>query len=220
MAVTKKTKTSASKTAPKSTASKTTTASKAAAPKAAAAAPAKVEAAAAEAPAATENSVESAQTLIDTKRALIAEKWKQIASLQAEIRAEEKLIDKVVAKELKAYNKVLKKKETRKNATREPKGIAEARMLSNELAAFIKRPQGTKMTSSAVTSLVNDYIKANNLNDKNDKTIVYPDDKLRTLLGVEKGTAVVSVGSKNKVNGAGVHIQTALAKHFQSNSAA
>ena len=167
------------------------------------------------APTDTEVSTATTQDLINSYNATIADKWKQINALQASIRADERSIDKIVSKELKAYAKILKKKDSRKNAAREPKGIAEKRTLSNELAAFIKQPEGTKMTSSAVTSLVCDYVKANKLNDANEGTKIYPDEKLRTLLGVEKGTVVVSVGT----TGTGVHLQTALAKHFQSNSA-
>ena len=164
---------------------------------------------------ATEVSTATTQDLINSYNSTIADKWKQINALQASIRADERSIDKIVSKELKAYAKILKKKDSRKNAAREPKGIAEKRTLSNELAAFIKQPEGTKMTSSAVTSLVCDYVKANKLNDANEGTKIYPDEKLRTLLGVEKGTVVVSVGT----TGTGVHLQTALAKHFQSNTA-
>ena len=167
------------------------------------------------APTDTEVSTATTQDLINSYNATIADKWKQINALQASIRADERSIDKIVSKELKAYAKILKKKDSRKNAAREPKGIAEKRTLSNELAAFIKQPEGTKMTSSAVTSLVCDYVKANKLNDANEGTKIYPDEKLRTLLGVEKGTVVVSVGT----TGTGVHLQTALAKHFQSNTA-
>jgi chromatin remodeling complex protein RSC6 len=157
------------------------------------------------------------QELVDSYNESIAEKWKQINALQAAIRNEMRAMDKLFGKELKAYGKILKKKESRNKATKEKKGIAELRTVSNELAAFIKRPEGTKMTSSEVTSIVCKYVKEHKLNDSKAGNKFYPDEKLRTLLGVAEGTVVVSVGASDD---SGIHLQTALKKHFQSNTAA
>ena len=152
------------------------------------------------------------QDLIDSYGDSISAKWKQIASMQASIRADERARDKLVNRAMKAYTKILKNKNAKKNGNRERKGIAEERMLSPELASFIGQNDGTKMTSCAITSLICEYATANNLNDAKKRNRFYPDEKLSTLLGVEKGTLIVSVGSP----GDGIHLQTALKKHFKS----
>jgi chromatin remodeling complex protein RSC6 len=163
--------------------------------------------------AAEESTDPTTQDLIDSYSSTISSKWKQINSLQASIRADERARDKLISRAMKAYTKMVKTKNAKKNSNRERKGIAEERMLSNELAAFIGQNEGTKMTSCAITSLICEYATANNLNDAKKGNRFYPDEKLSTLLGVKEGTLIVSVGSPGPD---GLHLQTALKKHFKS----
>jgi chromatin remodeling complex protein RSC6 len=48
----------------------------------------------------------------------------------------------------------------------------------------MNRPFGTEFARTDVNKHLTTYIKSNNLQDQNNKTIIIPDNKLKNLLGI------------------------------------
>jgi len=59
--------------------------------------------------------------------------------------------------------------------------------ISNELADFLGKENGSMMARSEVTREINKYIRINNLQDKENKRNINPDDKLSTLFKLKDG---------------------------------
>jgi hypothetical protein len=57
-------------------------------------------------------------------------------------------------------------------------------LISNELADFLRKEHGTKLTRSDVTKGIFNYIKIHNLQDKQFSRIINPDKKLKQLLNI------------------------------------
>jgi chromatin remodeling complex protein RSC6 len=65
---------------------------------------------------------------------------------------------------------------------RVPCGFMRPHKISDELAMFLGKPVGTEMSRTNVSSLINRYIQANNLQDPQNGRKINPDVKLRALL--------------------------------------
>jgi upstream activation factor subunit UAF30 len=100
--------------------------------------------------------------------------------LNANVRALQKRCDR----ELRAAQKASKKK--RKSGNRAPSGFVKPTKISLELATFLGKPKGTEMARTQVTREINQYIRANNLQDPENGRRILPDAKLRKLLNVGK----------------------------------
>jgi len=57
-------------------------------------------------------------------------------------------------------------------------------LISDELAEFLGKPVGTKIARTDVTKEITKYVRANGLQDTQKGRIIYPDEKLRKLLGL------------------------------------
>lgn len=108
----------------------------------------------------------------------------QITGIQNEVRS----LERNVRKELKSLKKVVDIKKKNK-ASKKPSGFAAPSKVSNELCEFLNKDAGTNVARTEVTKAVIDYIETNKLTLKeNKKTIIVPDEKLKTLLGVDETT--------------------------------
>ena len=58
--------------------------------------------------------------------------------------------------------------------------------ISDELAKFLDKPSGSEMARTEVTRDINKYIRAHNLQDKENGRKINPDTKLATLLKLKK----------------------------------
>jgi uncharacterized cupredoxin-like copper-binding protein len=67
-------------------------------------------------------------------------------------------------------------------STRKPTGFHSPMSVTEELCAFLNKPNGTKFSRTDVTKEINSYIRANNLLNPDDKREIVPDAPLRTLL--------------------------------------
>lgn len=103
----------------------------------------------------------------------------QINSLKTEFRT----LEKKATRELKLAQKASAKKK-RKTTNRSPSGFVKPTLISNELATFLKKPIGTEMARTEVTREINSYIRAHNLQDKNNGRKINPDSSLATLLKI------------------------------------
>lgn len=66
-------------------------------------------------------------------------------------------------------------------------GFAKPTQVSDELCDFLEIPRGQQLARTEVTRRLNAYIKKNELQDKDDRRIVIPNDALKKLLGVPEG---------------------------------
>jgi len=105
----------------------------------------------------------------------------QFSSLKTEFRALEKRTTKDFKVALKASAKG-----KRRSGNREPSGFVKPTEISVELATFLKKPEGTLMARTEVTKEINAYIRANNLQDKDNGRHIIPDAPLTKLLKIGK----------------------------------
>jgi len=186
--VTPETSASAAAAAP-ATASK---AKKAAAPKKTAAEKAAV-AAAAPAPASeevplTNEVVEAvdASSAVGLKLTEFSAKIQQALGLFSSLKNDFKTLEKAVARELKAAQKLSSKK-SKRSGNRQPSGFVKPTRISDELAQFLGKTVGTEMARTAVSKEINDYIRSNNLQDSANGRIIHPDQRLTALLKLNTG---------------------------------
>jgi chromatin remodeling complex protein RSC6 len=106
-------------------------------------------------------------------------------SLIASIRAEVNELKRQHARELRVANKANKRRKT--NANRAPSGFVKPTLISNELAAFLGKPEGSVLARTEVTREVNAYIRSQKLQDKDNGRKINPDAKLLKLLKLKKG---------------------------------
>jgi len=102
----------------------------------------------------------------------------QLTSIQQEIRQ----LEKGINKQMKSL-----KKENLKHKSKQPKppsGFAKPTKVSSELCKFLNKEEGTQMARTDVAKALTKYIKSNNLQFSENKQIILPDEKLKTLLGV------------------------------------
>tara|TARA_B100000963_G_C22615359_1_gene667041 strand:+ start:1156 stop:1770 length:615 start_codon:yes stop_codon:yes gene_type:complete len=106
-----------------------------------------------------------------------------------QLKSEYKALEKKVQREARVTQKAMAKRK-KKSGTRAPSGFVKPTRISNELASFLQKPQGTEMARTSVTKEINTYIKEHNLKDPKNGRIIHPDAKLSKLLNVTKADEV------------------------------
>ena len=107
----------------------------------------------------------------------------EITNLQQQIRA----VEKNVKKQMKDFNKEIVKNKNKNKGNRKPSGFAKPTKVTNELCEFMNKKEGEEIARTEVTKALCSYIKEHNLENKENSKIIYPDNKLKTLLGIEDG---------------------------------
>jgi chromatin remodeling complex protein RSC6 len=113
-------------------------------------------------------------------------KLQQVSSLLSSLKSEFRTLEKKATRELKAAQKASAKRK-RKAGNRSPSGFVKPTLISNELAAFLGKEVGTQMARTEVTREINAYIRANNLQDKDNGRKINADTKLTSLLKLTPG---------------------------------
>lgn len=124
----------------------------------------------------------------------------QINLLQQQLRN----LEKSVRKEVKTLKKVAQKNKNKGN--RKPSGFANPTKVSKELCEFMNKKEGSEIARTEVTKAIISYIKNNNLQNKTNKKIISPDDKLKFLLGITEEEELTYFNLQKYMN-----------KHFNSN---
>ena len=124
------------------------------------------------------------------------------------LRSEFRLLERQTARELKNAQKASMKKK-RKVGNRAPSGFVKPTLISNELAGFLGKPEGSEMARTDVTREINKYIRTNNLQDKENGRKIIPDKKLTSLLKLKKGDELTYF-----------NLQRYMSPHFAKASAA
>lgn len=131
-------------------------------------------------------------SVVDSSSALLSLYSDYSSKLQAAhatwntLRSEFRLLERQTVRELKNAQKASQKKK-RKTGNRAPSGFVKPTLISNELAGFLGKPEGSEMARTEVTREINKYIRTNNLQDKENGRKINPDKKLTSLLKLKKG---------------------------------
>jgi chromatin remodeling complex protein RSC6 len=113
-------------------------------------------------------------------------KLQAVSASMSALRTEFRTLERQVSRDLKAAAKVSQKRK-RKSGNRAPSGFVKPTLISNELATFLGKPEGTEMARTEVTREINSYIRAHSLQDKDNGRKIIPDAKLKGLLKLKKG---------------------------------
>lgn len=125
---------------------------------------------------------------VSVKFDVLFEKVHSMQNLFKEIQNELKVLCKDVNRVVKESHAAAKKKGAKRRAAngdetaRSPSGFAKPTRLSTKLCAFLGVAPDTLLARTEVTRKINQYIKEHQLQDKEDKRKINPDNKLKTLL--------------------------------------
>jgi upstream activation factor subunit UAF30 len=116
---------------------------------------------------------------------------------------------KQLEKNIKKHVKGLKKEviKTKNKNTRQPSGFAKPGKVTKELCLFMNKSEGSEIARTEVTRALVSYIKENKLENANNSKIISPDDKLKTLLGLDDNQELTYF-----------NIQKYMNKHFVKNA--
>ena len=112
-------------------------------------------------------------------------KLQQLGVLISALKTEYRGLEKKWTRELKTAQKQSSKRK-RKAGNRAPSGFVKPTRISDELATFLEKPSGSEMARTDVTRDINKYIRAHNLQDKENGRKINPDTKLTALLKLKK----------------------------------
>lgn len=108
-------------------------------------------------------------------------KLQQLSVYISSLKTEYRNLEKKWSRELKAAQK-LNSRRKRKSVNRSPSGFVKPTRISDELASFLGKDNGTEMARTAVTRDINTYIRTNKLQDTANGRKIIPDAKLAALL--------------------------------------
>lgn len=148
-----------------------------------------------------DNTIVTDESRINEEFAEFINKFQTIITQFNSLKSELKTLEKHTMKQLKVVQKINNKK--RKKATRAPSGFVKPAPISKELADFLGKPEGTEMARTDVTREINKYIRAHDLQDKENGRKIIPDKALSALLKIE-----------NDVNLTYFNLQRYMGPHF------
>lgn len=109
-------------------------------------------------------------------------KFQAMLSNFSSLKAELKTLERKTMRQIKVVQKINNKK--KRKGVRAPSGFVKPSPISDELANFLGKPQGCEMARTDVTREINKYIRANNLQDKDNGRKINPDQQLCKLLKI------------------------------------
>ncbi len=112
-------------------------------------------------------------------------KLTQLNGLFSSLKSDFKLLEKQVSRELKTAQKQSSRKR-KTNVNRQPSGFVKPTKISDELARFLGKEVGTELARTAVSKEINNYIRTNGLQDKENGRKINADAKLSALLKLGK----------------------------------
>ena len=112
-------------------------------------------------------------------------KIQQVTTILSSMKADYKLLEKSVSKELKAASKSKKGKKA-SSGNRQPSGFVKPSVITEELMTFLGKEPGTMMSRVEVSKGINEYITTNSLKDKTSGRQINADAKLAALLKLGK----------------------------------
>tara|TARA_B110000977_G_scaffold85317_1_gene113900 strand:+ start:3370 stop:3855 length:486 start_codon:yes stop_codon:yes gene_type:complete len=126
----------------------------------------------------------------------------QISMLVSQVKS----LEKTVKKQMKQLELAAQKNKNKGN--RKASGFAVPSKISNGLCEFMGKPEGTEMARTEVTKYIIQYIKNNNLPDKDNKKIIKPNNALKSLLDVKPTDEVTYFNLQKYMNKHFIKAQT------------
>lgn len=127
--------------------------------------------------------VDSTETSITDNFTEFIQKFQGMLSQFSSLKTELRNLERKTVKQMKIVQKLTNKK--RKKGTRAPSGFVKPSLISDELATFLGRDKGSEMARTDVTREINKYIRANNLQDKENGRKINADAPLKVLLKID-----------------------------------
>lgn len=118
----------------------------------------------------------------------------QVSSIQQSI----KILEKGVKKEMRELKKEASKPKNKGN--KKPSGFAKPSKVTKELCEFMNKAEGTEIARTEVTRALVAYIKENKLENTANSKIIHPDNKLKTLLGLEENNELTYFNIQKYMN--------------------
>ena len=125
-------------------------------------------------------------TTLSVKMTEFGAKLQQLVGLFSTVKNDFKTLEKTVSRELKNAQKSSSKRK-RSGVARQPSGFVKPTRISDELAEFLGKTIGTEMARTSVSKEINQYIRTNSLQDKDNGRKIIPDAKLTKLLKINQG---------------------------------
>ncbi len=119
-----------------------------------------------------------------TKLMELDAKIQQLSSILSTLKGDVKVIAKTIVREQKVAQKNSKASRRASGKERAPSGFVKPTPISNELAAFLGKNQGSEMARTEASKEIHQYIRAHGLATGRD---INPDAKLSALLNVKSG---------------------------------
>lgn len=126
------------------------------------------------------------EATLDEQSLEFSAKLQQLSVVISSLKSEFKLLEKKRSRELKNSMKTNSKRK-RKAGNRAPSGFVKPTRISDELATFLGKSSGSEMARTEVTRDINQYIRANSLQDTTNGRKINPDIKLANLLKIKSG---------------------------------
>ncbi len=123
---------------------------------------------------------------VTTEFSQFAANLQALHSTLASLKTQFRNLEKTYSRELKQARKEGAKRK-RKTGNRSPSGFVKPTLISNELATFLGREQGSVMARTEVTREINAYVRKHSLQDPSNGRKINPDKKLSSLLKIKKG---------------------------------
>ena len=117
-----------------------------------------------------------------------------ITNLQNQVKG----LQRKSSKKIKKLEKEIEKK--RQNRKKNPSGFAKPSKISDKLCEFLNKPVGSEVARTEVTQHLISYIKANNLQNENNKQFIKPDKKLENLLETSKKDSITYFNIQGHMN--------------------
>lgn len=109
-----------------------------------------------------------------------------------------KNLERNIKKNVKRLEKEGKKNKNKGN--RKASGFAVPTKISNDLCKFMGVKEGTQLARTEVTKYIIQYIKDNKLPDETNKKIIKPNNKLKSLLKLNKNDEVTYFNLQKYMN--------------------
>ena len=103
----------------------------------------------------------------------------RISNLQHQIR----FLEKNITKQMKGLKKDAQKNKNKGN--RKPSGFAKPSKVTKELCEFMNKDEGSEIARTDVTCALISYIEQHNLQNGENKKVISPDEKLKSLLNIK-----------------------------------
>jgi chromatin remodeling complex protein RSC6 len=128
--------------------------------------------------------VSSEVTSLTAKLAEYSAKIQAVSAAVSALKTEYKLVEKLIARELKNAQKASKKK--RSSGNKKPSGFIKPTKISDELTVFLGKEKGIELSRTDVSKEIKQYIDSHKLQDPVNGRNILPDTKLAKLLKLGK----------------------------------